>query len=96
VRTSLVTRVLKCIAILGPHSGCGSDVKIGIERLGYGDMPDDVTTAEWNGVHNHMRSTFSLHKCPTGLTAYRCNFDYDYWFGINGESANKIAACAGQ
>jgi hypothetical protein len=93
LRASVLTRIVKCFSIVGPHSGCGSDVKIGAERLGYGDMPNDVTTAEWHGGRTSIHSQFTLHKCPDGFTAYHCNSNYEYWFGINGESAKKIAAC---
>lgn len=93
VRASVLTRVLRFISRFGPHSSLGPDVKMGAERLGYGDMANDVTTAEWSGGRGRVSSKFSLHRCPTGLTAYRCKADYDYWFGIGGESAKKIAAC---
>lgn len=93
VRASVLTRASKFILNFGPHSSFGPDLEMGAERLGYGDMANNVTTAEWSGGRSRVHSQFSLHKCPTGFTAYRCNFDYDYWLGINGESAKKIAAC---
>jgi hypothetical protein len=34
-------------------------MKIGAERLGYGDMPGDVTTAEWSGVQSHAFGVLS-------------------------------------
>ena len=93
VRASVLTRISKFISNFGPHSSFGPDVKMGAERLGYGDMANDVATAEWSGGRSRVHSQFSLHKCPSGFTAYQCNSNYDYWFRINGESAKKVAAC---
>jgi hypothetical protein len=90
---SVLTRVWNWVSKLGPHSSLGPDVKISVERLGYGDMPDDRPAADWNGWANHVNSRLTLHKCPNGLTAYHCNFAYDYFFAVNGPSARDIAAC---
>jgi hypothetical protein len=90
---SVLTRVSMWVSKLGPHSSLGPDVKMGAERLGYGDMSSESTTAAWNGWTNHVNSKFVLHKCPKGFTAYKCKSDYDYFFAINGPSAKRIAAC---
>lgn len=93
VPASVVTRVARFVAQLGPHSSLGPDVKMSAEGLGYGDMPNEPAWTSWNGWANHVNTKFVLHKCPSGLTAYACNFDYDYFFTINGSAAKKIAAC---
>jgi hypothetical protein len=90
---SVLTRVSMWISKLGPHSSLGPDVKISAERLGYGDMLNESTTATWNGWTRRVKSQFVLHKCPSGLTGYRCGANYDYFFAINGSSAREIAAC---
>jgi hypothetical protein len=90
---SVLARVSKWVSKLGPHSSLGPDVKIGVERLGYGDMPNDITWATWNGWARRVNTRFALHKCPNGLTGYHCKFDYNYFFAVNGSSARKIAAC---
>ena len=41
---------------------------------------------------NHVTTQFVLHKCPNGLTGYKCHFDYPYFFAVNG-SSGQIAAC---
>jgi hypothetical protein len=91
-RASIVTRVSKFVLGFGPHASLGADVKIGVERLGYGDMPNESVTATWNGSGTHANSRFVLHKCPNGHTGYRCHFDYDYFFRVN-SSAKEMAAC---
>lgn len=93
VPASVLTRVSNWISKLGPHSSLGPDVEVSVERLGYGDMPDDRTKASWNGLTSRVNSQFTLHKCLNGLTAYHCKFDYNYFFAINGSSAREIAAC---
>jgi len=93
VPASALTRVSKWISRLGPHSSLGPDVKLGAERMGYGDMPNESTWTTWSGWSNHVNSKFVLHKCPSGLTGYRCKFDYDYFLKVNGPSAQKIVAC---
>lgn len=90
---SVLTRVSMWVSKLGPHSSLGSDVEISVERLGYGDMPNENTRATWNGWANRVNSRLTLHKCPNGLTGYHCKFNYDYFFAINGSSAREIAAC---
>ncbi len=62
VRANIVTRFSKWVAQLGPHSSLGPDVKVGVERMGYGDLPGDNTTANWNGWTSRMNSQFTLHK----------------------------------
>lgn len=93
VPVSAITRVSKWISRLGPHSSLGPDVKMSAERMGYGDMPNEATWTTWNGWSNHVNSKFVLHKCPSGLTAYRCKIGYDYFLRLNGSSGRKIAAC---
>ena len=93
LRASVLTRVSMWISKFGFHSSLGPDVKIGAERLGYGDMPNESTTATWNGSAGRVDSQFVLHKCPAGFTAYKCGASYEYFFAINGSSAQKIAAC---
>jgi hypothetical protein len=92
VRSSVLTRVSKFISGFGPHASLGPDVKIGVERLGYGDMPNESVTATWNGSATHVNSQFVLHKCPKGFSGYQCHFDDDYFFRVN-SSAREMAAC---
>ena len=92
VRASVVTRVLKWVSRLGPHSSLGPDAKVGVEALGYGDMPGDTITTDWNGSAGRVNSQLSFHKCAEGLTGYHCNFNYKYFFDVN-SSARKMAAC---
>ena len=61
VRASVLTRAFKLISKFGPHSRLGPDVKMGAECLGYGDMANDITTAEWSGGRGRVNSQFSLH-----------------------------------
>ncbi len=93
VRASVLTRVSKFISGFGPHASLGSDAKIGVERLGYGEMPNESVIATWDGSATRVNSHFVLHKCPKGFTGYKCHFDYDYFFRIGGTEAREIAAC---
>ena len=93
VRASVLTRVSKFISGFGPHASRGSDAKIGVQRQGYGDMPNDNVIETWHGFATRVNSHLVLRKCPKGFTGYRCHFDYDYTFRIGGTEAREIAAC---
>jgi hypothetical protein len=93
VRASVLTRVSKFISGFGPHASLGSDAKIGVQRLGYGDMPNDNVIETWDGFATRVNSHLVLRKCPKGFTGYRCHFDYDYTYRIGGTEAREIAAC---
>jgi hypothetical protein len=68
VRASVLTRVSKFISGFGPHESLGSDAKIGVQRPGYGDMPNDNVIATWDGFATRVNSHLVLHKCPKGFT----------------------------
>ena len=70
---------------------------VGVDRLGYGYMPTQMPMPNfnglvWNGSPSRIASRVVLHKCPEGLTGFKCQFDYKYFFEIN-SSARAVAAC---
>ena len=93
VRASVLRRLSNLISAFGPHASLGAEAKVGVQRLGYGDLPNDTSIATWDGSSTLVNSHLVLHKCPTGFTGYRCHFDYDYSFRVGGTEAREIAAC---
>lgn len=92
IRASVISRMLRWLSKIGPHSSLGPDVKIGVEALGYGDMRGDSITEDWDGSSSRVSSQLRMHKCPSGLTGYRCSFDYKYFFTVN-SSAGRMKDC---
>ncbi len=100
VHASVLTWVSKLISRFNMY-GLSPYVTVGVDRLGYGEMPTDGPNPNFNGLlwygsPNRMNSRVVLHKCPAGLTGYQCLSDYQYFFEIGGASAQKIASCAGR
>lgn len=98
IRASVLTRVTSWILKFSIHGGLGPHVAVGVDRLGYGDMPThtpmpDFNGLTWNGSPSRLTSRVVLQKCPHGFTGYGCGADYDYFFKINSDS-RQIAACA--
>jgi hypothetical protein len=93
VRANVLTRVSRFVSAFGPHASLGSEAKVGVQRLGYGDLPNDTAIVAWDGSATRVNSRLVLHKCPNGFTGYMCHFDYDYSFRIGGSEAREIAAC---
>jgi len=50
VRASVLTRVSKRVSRFNVHGGLGPYVAVGIDRLGYGDMPAQNTMPNFNGL----------------------------------------------
>lgn len=97
VRASVLNRVSRWVSRFNIHGGLGPHVAVGVDRLGYGDMPTQVPMPDfnglvWDGFPRRVNSRVVLQKCPDGRTGYQCHFDYDYFFPIN-SSARDIAAC---
>jgi hypothetical protein len=97
VRASVLTRVSRWVSKFNIHGGLGPYVAVGVDGLGYGDMPTQIPVPNFNGLvwygsPSRMNSSVVLHKCPEGFTGYKCQFDYDYFFAVN-SSARKMAAC---
>jgi hypothetical protein len=97
VRASVLTRVPRWVSRFNVHGGLGPYVAVGVDRLGYGDMPTQTPMPNFNGLDWHgspsrMNSRVALRKCPEGFTGYNCQFHYDYFFAVN-SSAREMAAC---
>ena len=97
VCASFLTRVSRWVSGFNIHGGGGPSVAVGVDRLGYGDMPTQIPMPNFNGLVWHgspgrMNSRVVLHKCPAGFTGYECRFDYHYFFAVN-SSAREMAAC---
>jgi hypothetical protein len=97
VRASVLTRISRRVLRFNIHGGLGPHVAVGVDRLGYGDMPTQIPMPDFNGLvwygsPRRMSSRVVLQKCPAGFTGYGCHFDYDYFFSVN-SSARQIAAC---
>jgi hypothetical protein len=45
VRANVLTRVSRVVSAFGPHASLGSEAKVGVQRLGYGDLP-----TSWHGT----------------------------------------------
>jgi hypothetical protein len=100
IRASVLTRVTHWISKFSIHGGLGPHVVVGVDRLGYGDMPTDNPMPDfngltWNGSPSRLTSPVVLQKCPEGFTGYRCGAEYAYFFSINSDS-RKIAACSAE
>jgi|SRR5580658_1770086 hypothetical protein len=97
IRASVVIRLSSWVSRFSIHGENGPHVAVGVDRLGYGDMPTqtpmpDFNGLVWNGSPSRLTSRVVLHKCPEGFTGYKCQFDYKYYFDIN-RSARDVAAC---
>ena len=97
VRASVLTRISRWASRFNLHGGMGPYVALGVDRLGYGDMPTEFPERnfnglDWHGSPNRMNSQVALQKCPDGFTGYKCGFRYDEFFA-NNSSARQIAAC---
>lgn len=97
VRASVLTRITRWVSRFNVHGGLGPYVAVGVDRLGYGEMPTQVPEPNFNGLAwygspSHMSSQVALHKCPEGFTGYKCGVNYDYFFSAN-SSAKEISAC---
>jgi hypothetical protein len=97
IRASVLTRVSRFVSKFNIHGGLGPHVAVGVDALGYGDMTPtpmaDFNGLVWSGSPSRMNSRVVLYKCPKGFTGYKCHFDYDYFVGIGGSEARKVAAC---
>jgi hypothetical protein len=96
-RASVLTRISSWVSRFNVHGGLGPYVAVGVDRLGYGDMPTQGPAANFNGLAwygspTRMNSTVTLRKCPKRFTGYNCGFNYDYFFTVN-SSAREMAAC---
>ncbi len=89
VRASVLMRVSKFISSFGPHASLGSEAKVGVQRLGYGEMPNDPVIATWDNSAMRVNSHLVLHKCPNGFTGYRCHFDYDYFYRVEWHRSSR-------
>lgn len=97
VRASVLTRASRWVSRFNIHGGLGPYVAVGVDRLGYGDMPTQSPEPNFNGLvwygsPRRVNSRVVLHKCAEGFTGYKCHFDYDYFLSVN-RSAREIAAC---
>lgn len=97
IRASVLTRVSTLVSRFSIHGGNGPHVAVGVDRLGYGEMPTqtempDFNGLVWDGSPNRVSSRVVLHRCPDGFTGFKCEADYKYFFAIN-SSAREIAAC---
>jgi hypothetical protein len=97
IRASVLTRVSSWVSRFSIHGGLGGHVAVGVDRVGYGDMPTQTQAPDfnglvWSGSSNLISSRVVLHKCPDGFTGYKCQADYKYFFAVN-SSARDIAAC---
>jgi hypothetical protein len=97
VRASVLTRVSRWASRFNIHGGLGPYVAVGVDRLGYGEMPTQSPEPNFNGMTwygspNRMTSEVGLQKCPRGFTGYMCGIRYDDFLAVN-SSARQIAAC---
>jgi hypothetical protein len=96
-RASLLTRISRWVSRFNIHGGLGPYVAVGVDRLGYGDIPTQAPMPNFNGLMwygspSRMNSRVILHQCPKGFTGYNCGFEYDYFLSVN-STARKIASC---
>jgi hypothetical protein len=97
VRASVLTRVSRWVTRFSIHGGMGPHVAVGVDRLGYGDIPTegpvpDFNGLVWNGSPSRISSRVVLRKCRAGFTGSDCGDDYKDFFAVN-NSARAIAAC---
>jgi hypothetical protein len=97
VRASVLTRVSASVSKFSIHGGLGPRVAVGVDRLGYGDMPTQAPMPDfdglvWYGSPSRTSSRVVLQQCPAGFTGFKCGADYKYFYSIN-SSARDIAAC---
>ena len=81
IRASVLTRVSSWISRFSIHGGLGPHAAVGVDRLGYGDMPTQTQAPDFNGLvwygsPSRISSQVALHKCPEGFTGYDCKADY--------------------
>jgi len=50
VRASVLTRVSSWVSRFSIHGGLGPHVAVGVDRLGYGDMPTQTPAPDFNGL----------------------------------------------
>jgi hypothetical protein len=92
VRASYMTRIWDTVSQIRPHSSFGHDVKIAVDALGYDTVPPDWRGLEWNGFLDRVNSSYTVRKCPEGLSGYQCRFDYDHHFE-NQFSGKRMRLC---
>lgn len=95
IRASILTRISKWRFNI--HGARSPYLAVGVDRLGYGDMPPQVPAPNFNGItwygsSSRMNSEITLQKCPEGWTGFKCSIRYHDFFAIN-SSAQQIAAC---
>ena len=95
VRASILTRISRWRFNI--YGGSGPYVAIGVDRLGYGEIPTqnpepNFKGMTWYGSPRRVNSKVALQKCPDRFTGYKCSFKYDEFFA-NNSTARQIAAC---